>query len=355
MQSCPIRVEKRNAGLVQYRLPRKCPRWVAPPTQSTSRGINVRKTNVFAAALSAAPGILHAQFDFNVDGRDVQFHSFAQQGFALSNQNNYLTIDTSPGSFAMTDGGLNASTAITDKFRVGSQVYARNIGELGDYHVQLDWAYGDYKFKDWFGIRAGKVKTALGLLNDTQDAEFLYTWALLPQSLYPLDLRSNTIAHTGADVYGQIGLRKAGTLTYTSYWGNRTQDTRSGVYYGAADVGDPITGISGKTAGVDIHWNTPIQGLMLGGSWADLTDTFHAVVAAYGNLPFSTQTDPERITSGYGDYARGHWHFSGRVPQSQGSLDSRSARREVPFQFRRQRILSDRGLPGQQAAGSGNL
>jgi len=50
------------------------------------------------------------------------------------------------------------------------------------------------------GFRAGKVKTALGLYNDTQDAESLHTWALLPQALYPTDLRTSLIAHTGGDV-----------------------------------------------------------------------------------------------------------------------------------------------------------
>src|SRR5580693_9416892 len=159
------------------------------------------KNVVMGSILFAAPALLHAQFDFNVDGRDIQFHSFLQQGFAYSNQNNYLTMNTSNGTFAMTDGGINVSTSLTDKFHVGAQVYFRNIGALGDYHPQLDWAYGAYRFKDWFGIRAGKVKTALGLYNDTQDMEFLQTFALLPQSVYPLDLRSNTIAHTGGDIF----------------------------------------------------------------------------------------------------------------------------------------------------------
>ena len=53
------------------------------------------------------------------------------------------------------------------------------IGSLDDFKPQLDWAYGDYKFASWFGARAGKVKTAMGLYNDTQDMEFLHTWALL--------------------------------------------------------------------------------------------------------------------------------------------------------------------------------
>ena len=130
---------------------------------------------------------LHAQFNFDVAGRQFQVHSFFSQGFAYSNDNNYLTMNTSQGSAAMTDGGINISTRLTDKFRVGAQVYDRNIGQLGHWRPEVDWAYADYKFADWFGLRGGKVKTPLGLYNDTQDQDFLRVFALLPQSVYPTD------------------------------------------------------------------------------------------------------------------------------------------------------------------------
>jgi hypothetical protein len=107
------------------------------------------------ATLCAAPVALHAQFDFKLDGRDVQVHSFASQGFMYSNQNNYLTTDTSHGSFAFTDAGANISSPITDHFRVGAQVYFRNVGAMGNFRPTLDWALGAYKFKSWFGIRGG--------------------------------------------------------------------------------------------------------------------------------------------------------------------------------------------------------
>src|SRR5438093_12557180 len=85
----------------------------------------------------------------------------------------YLTMRTSEGSLAFTDGGVNISASITDKLRVGAQLYVRNIGTLGQWHPVLDWASADYKFKAWFGVRAGRVKTTLGLYTDTQDMELL--------------------------------------------------------------------------------------------------------------------------------------------------------------------------------------
>jgi hypothetical protein len=221
------------------------------------------------AVLTVSIG-LHAQ-DFKVFNRTVQVHGYASQGFAYSNQNNFLTMNTSNGSPAFTEGAINVSTLITDKFRVGGQEYARKIGSLDDGRPQLDWAYGDYKFANWFGVRAGKVKTALGLYNDTQDMEFLHTWALLPQSVYPTDLRTTFIAHTGGDLYGRIPLKKAGKLDYTVYAGLRSFDEREGYYFATASQGMTIDSIDGRTEGFDLKWTTPAKGLMLGTSWANLT------------------------------------------------------------------------------------
>src|ERR1700733_14135703 len=91
-------------------------------------------TLLCTAALCAGAGSLQAQFNisqFTVDGYTIQVHGFASQGFALSNQNNYLTMDTSNGSFAFTDGGLHMSTSLTSKLRVGAQGYIREIGQFG--------------------------------------------------------------------------------------------------------------------------------------------------------------------------------------------------------------------------------
>ena len=234
---------------------------------------SVIKTTVLAGLLFAAPAVVYAQFDFTVDGLPVQVHSFLSQGFAYSNDNNYLTMNTSAGSFAFTDLGMNVSSQLTDKFRVGAQMYVRNIGKLGDWHPTLDWAFGDYKFASWFGIRAGKVKTTLGLFNDTQDMEFLHTWAILPQSAYPLDLRASTIAHVGGDAYGTIGMKKLGELAYTAYGGSRPYDPYGGYYLGVEAEGISLTKDPGTQVGGDLRWNNLLQGLVFGASYLHTDDT----------------------------------------------------------------------------------
>jgi hypothetical protein len=92
---------------------------------------------ILAAALSLVPGLLRAQVDFHLDRKDIQVHGFVSEGFLYTNQNNYLSADTAKGSFAPTDGGVNVSTQLTDKFRVDAQVYDFNVGQLGKWHPEL--------------------------------------------------------------------------------------------------------------------------------------------------------------------------------------------------------------------------
>jgi hypothetical protein len=252
------------------------------------------------------PCLLNAQFDFNVAGRQVQIHGSLSEGFAYSNDNNYLTMNTSRGSF-FTEGGLSASSQITDKLRVGVQVYDRYIGQLGKGKVYLDWALVDYRWKDWIGFRAGKVKTSLGLFTDTQDQEFLHTWALLPQSLYPVDLRSVSIAHVGGDIYGNINIKRGGSLSYVAFGGSVPADPRGGYLYGIEAVGAKLsTSVMGRSAGFDLRWSTPISGLMVGTSLVYNHINFSGTLGA-SPLPLAYSTTLDRVTAYYGEYTRGNF------------------------------------------------
>ena len=279
--------------------------------------------NLFRAAAALAialvvPGSLSAQ-SFNLGSRKVQLHGFFSQGFAKSNQNNYLTMGTDEGSAAMTDGGMNVSTNLTERLRVGAQVYSRNIGKLGNGRVELDWAFADYRFTDWFGVRAGKVKSALGLFNDTQDSEFLHTWALLPQSLYPLDMRANTIAHVGADAYGEVSLKRLGSLSYTAYIGKTPDDPEAGFQYSLADSGLPLTTpLSTRTLGADVRWNTPMTGLILGTSVMKSPMDAQGVMKRppFPAMAFDISFDRYDTFAFYGDYTFRNLRINGEYRKS---------------------------------------
>ncbi len=254
--------------------------------------------------------VLQAQV--KIGGKELQVHGFLQQGFAVSTNNNFLSMKTTSGSFSMTDGGVNLSMKVTPKFRVGAQLFSRNIGDIGNGKVQLDWAFGDYKFNDYFGVRVGKVKTTLGLFNDTQDMEFVHTFALLPQSVYPTDQRATTIAHVGGDIYGNIPLKKAGRLSYVLYGGQRPDDPRGGYYLGTRDGGAPISRYKSIVIGGDLRWITPVEGLVAGYSHFDihgyvlggLTSVYGQPIPIPGGLPFRDDVNGH-ISSYYGDFQRG--------------------------------------------------
>ena len=210
---------------------------------------------------------------------DIQIHGFATQGFLYSSSNNYLSSNSSSGSLAWTDGVVSLSDQVSDKLRVGVQMHMSQLGEFGGPNLQVDWASGDYRANDKLRFSVGKVKTVVGLFNDTQDVDAAHLWALLPQGVYPIDNKSFDLAHYGADFYGELPLGKqGGTFAYRAYAGYRTLDLQSG-YVKSIDLSLPsfeqsfglpsalITSApSGKVFGGDVRWQTPLKGLLIGSS-----------------------------------------------------------------------------------------
>jgi hypothetical protein len=265
---------------------------------------------LLSICLCAARLSLYAQ-ELKLFDRTIQFHGFASQGFVYTNDNNWLTMKTSAGSGAFTDFGANVSMQVTDRLHVGAQVYDRNLGNLGQWHPSLDWAYADYRFKSWFGIRGGKVKTVIGLYNDTQDLDFLHTFVLLPQSVYPTDLRDTTIAHLGGDLYGKISLRRhLGDLSYTAYAGHRSDSIYSGYPYLLSQHQAYFDTYGGLQYGGDLRWNTPVSGLLVGASRMneDITGKGSAINPfnpGAGLLPYSESSKADWTNQFYGEYTVG--------------------------------------------------
>ena len=226
--------------------------------------------------------------DFGTFVQKFQVHGNVAQGLLFSSANNYLTTESSNGSAAWDSLSLNVTRNITDKFRVGAQMYSYRLGQFGRQNLMLDWAYGDYRFNSHFGIRAGKVKTPMGLYNDIQDVDAIYPWVLLPQAIYPADTRSFALAHTGAVAYGEVQLGKdGGVLEYAGFGGSRSQPRNEGFAGIMADQGITLRDYAGTVIGADLKWRTPINGLMLGGSWSrvELDSTSSTVHTPFGSFP----------------------------------------------------------------------
>lgn len=198
---------------------------------------------------------------YGQDLSGIAVHGFLTQGFLFSSNNNYLTMKSSEGSAQWTDGAVSVSDAITEKLRAGIQLHMYQLGQLGGAHLQIDRASADYRFNDHFGIRAGKVKTVLGLFNDSQDVDAIFLWILLPQCSYPVDNKSFFLAHVGGDVYGALSLGKgSGKLEYRGYAGEVALDVHGGFVKELDGFGLRFSnGPEGKTYGGDLRWEAPVK------------------------------------------------------------------------------------------------
>ncbi|MGA9393026.1 MAG: hypothetical protein WBV69_21530 [Candidatus Sulfotelmatobacter sp.] len=246
-------------------------------------------------------GCIYAQ-----DLSGIEIHGFATQGFLFSSHNNYLTMQSSSGSLQWTDGAVSVTDSVTDNLRIGIQLHMYQLGQLGGPNVQVDWASGDYKVNDRLGFRAGKVKTPLGLFNDSQDVDTVFLWILLPQGAYPVDNKSFYLSHLGGEVYGTQSLgSRGGSLQYRGYAGYNNLDLNGGYLKQAADYGLVFTSPpGGRTYGGDLRWISPFRGLTVG-SGAD-------VLAISGTAPGGGVEAPSFLISAYyAQFTRGKFYLAG--------------------------------------------
>jgi hypothetical protein len=239
------------------------------------------------------------------DLADIDIHGFVTQGFLYSSHNNYLTMQSSSGSLQWTGGAISFADSLTGNLRVGIQLHMHQLGQLGGSNVQVDWASGDYRVNDHFGFRAGKVKTVLGLFNDSQDVDAVFLWTLLPQAIYPSDNKSTFLSHLGGDVYGDLPFGRAGTLEYHGYAGYNSLDLNGGYVESLASEGLAFTTApGGKTYGGDLRWEA-LRGLTVGSS-ADVGG-----VDGTATSGVSLHVAASVITAQYAEFKRGKFYFAG--------------------------------------------
>jgi len=209
----------------------------------------------------------HRAWAQSIDDLNLEVHGYAAQGFIYTTNNNWNTMESTDGSAAWTEAVINISARPMPRLRVGVQGRYLLLGYLAN-TITLDWAQADYKRNEWFGFRAGKVKTPIGLLNESQDIDPAQLWVLLPQSLYALANRNSTLAHFGGVVYGTVPLGEMfGELQYRAYGGQRVLSSDDAVFQTVRDKGIALpNGATGPMFGGSLLWQTPLRGLMVGAS-----------------------------------------------------------------------------------------
>jgi len=206
---------------------------------------------------------------FGPNAPDIEFHGFASQGFIDSTGYNYLG-DSKSGSFEFTELGLNASFNPFPRTRIMAQAFADDVGSAGKYDAVLDYALAEYTFNDYIGIRAGRIRRPQGIYNDIQDVDLARTFVLLPQGVYDARYRDFYVSLDGAELFGTIPLKQAGSLAYELYGGLIRPSLDGGLALQIADglpPGGRLAEINpAKTVGGQLWWSTPIDGLRMGAS-----------------------------------------------------------------------------------------
>lgn len=221
-----------------------------------------------------------------IDAAGVDIHGFASQGFVYTkDQDSFIAGNSGDGSFNFNEFGANFSKQVTPDVRIGLQVFAQDRGNYGKDDIQLDWAYGDYRFADYLGFRAGKIKNPIGLYNETRDTDSLRTSILLPQGIYADAQRESAIAISGGGIYGTLPAGSVGAFAYQIQVGVLPMETEGGTaqqlnYKANSSTSTKVVGTNTVTttgtntahltsAGSDttvlhhLEWRPPIDGLRL--------------------------------------------------------------------------------------------
>lgn len=207
-------------------------------------------------------------------GTDVDIHGYISQGVLRSSHNNFFA-ETEDGSSEFSEIAFNIGTDVSDKLHLGIQVLSRKLGEFGKGELEIDWGYADYRWKDWMGFRAGKMKLMHGLYNTTRDIDFLRTSIFLPQSVYNEAWRDTVSAVQGGEIYGDVYLGKGGSIAYRVQGGQNEFPVDSGVATTTEDQ-SRLLGIEYKAedyvpkyaSSGGFLWSTPVDGLKVGAtSW----------------------------------------------------------------------------------------
>lgn len=256
---------------------------------------------------------------------NIDVHGFLSQGYLWSSDNDYLA-ETESGTFQFNEYGINFSTDLTDDLRFGLQFFGRDLGKTGNDKLTVDWAYLDYRYRDWLGARVGNVKLVLGLYNEYRDMDMLRTTVFLPQSIYTELWRDTFSSVKGITLYGNKRLGSLGKLSYTAQIGQLPTDEDTGfadLLESRPALSDYNVDINDMDAGyvstMGLGWDTPVKGLKLNYTMYNIND-----LTAKGKFAMVTGIDGNGNPYSYfGDFKYAStkmWGFVGGFEYSTGNL-----------------------------------
>jgi hypothetical protein len=247
----------------------------------------------------------------SLDDLNIQIHGYATQGFLYTTQNNVFSTNSSNGSPAWDEAVMNVTAQPTDKLRIGVQARYFLLGTFGN-SITLDWAAGDYKFNDKFGVRFGKVKTPMGLLNETQDIDPSYIWSLLPQNVYDILSRNSFLAHYGGVVYGSVKAPNSPVKIEYRLFGGQIIESSTDPNI---ELGQQSSGIALPNGWTGPMWGATLQvkptpGLLIGASDQVFVTNWTAV-ATHGSEAGTNGTPPSQNYYYFAKYEKNKYMVAG--------------------------------------------
>lgn len=261
------------------------------------------------------------------------FHGFVSQGFMATTRYNYLANDTKDGSFKFTEAGLNVSMNPFPRTHITAQGFLYDVGDAGKYQPFLDYASIDYTFNDYVGLRVGRIRKPGGIYNHIQDVDLARTYVLLPQGVYDARWRDFSTSVDGGDIFGDIPLDKAGSISYEAYAGfiNIAADSGVANFINNSLSGGQVTSFDRATeVGTQLWWNAPVNGLRFGAAFGyvfnfnyDLTEPTGAPPPFPSSIPLHAQSSlPVQQYSA--EYLWKNWTFQAEYYNVQVSQDTTS-------------------------------
>lgn len=209
-----------------------------------------------------------------VGPRSISVHGFVSQGAFISTANDYIGA-SSRGSLELFETSINFSSELSDRLRAGLQLFARDYGDTEDAAARVDWAFLDYRWRQWLGLRAGIIKMQFGLYNEYADIDAARLPILMPQGVYPYRNRDVLLSHRGLTLYGNHALGPAGEVEYSA-WAGTLSIPRNALTL----IGAELNSVDTKyVVGGRLFWSPPVDGLRLGVTAIQASIDFHLQLA----------------------------------------------------------------------------
>jgi hypothetical protein len=220
---------------------------------------------VAAATLGALALALSASAD-DV-GERVDLHGFGGWASGKTNDPNIYLAGRPEWDYRTADFNLNVTGNVTDRLKIVGQTAF--VEEADGGHVDLSYAFAEWKFNDAFKLRAGQVKQPFGISTEVFAVGTLRPFYALPQGIYgPIGLVSDSykgIGLTGSKPLGRW------SLSYDVYAGGI--DLEEYLPPEAYLHGEPVSGSTQEelestrnVIGGRLVFNTPVDGLSFGAS-----------------------------------------------------------------------------------------